>query len=144
MDHMPILGTLEPIPNEIRVGMPIFLKDNVVVGDLSRNVGGIYSVEGLDEAFGFYIYGEGRFLLSQLPMKGAVVAHVVQGRISFDEGGHAWELLSGVPVCLADHIWVLHQPGFEPKVIGPYDACCYNPKLVQTEPGLWEPQEKPN
>jgi hypothetical protein len=146
MDHMPMLGTLEPIPNEIRLGMPLFLKDNVVVGDLSRNIagGGIFSVDGLGLAFGFYISGEGRFLLSLLPMKGAVKASVVQGRISFEEGGHSWELLSGVPVCRADHIWVLHQPDFKSKAIGPYGACCSIPKLVQTEPGLWEPQEKPN
>jgi hypothetical protein len=144
MDHMPILGTLEPVPNEIRLGMPLFLKDNVVVGDLSWNIGGIYSVDELDLAFGFYISGQGRFLLSQLPMKGAVEAQVVQGRISFEEGGHSWELLSGVPVCRADHIWVLHQPDLKPKAVGPLGMCCTNLKLVQTEPGLWEPQEKPN
>jgi len=80
-----------------------------------------------------------------LPMKGAVEAHVLQGRISFEEGGHSWELLSGVPVCRADHIWVLHQPDFKPKAIVMNGAtCCSSPKLVQTEPGLWEPQEKPN
>jgi hypothetical protein len=145
MDHMPILGTLDPIPNEIRLGRPLLLKDNVVVGDLSSHIGGIYSADDLDSAFGFYISGQGRFLLSQLPMKGAVDAHVVQGRISFDEGGHSWELLSGVPVCRADHIWVLHQPDFKPEAIGSNDTtCCSNPKLVQTEPGLWVPQGWPN
>jgi hypothetical protein len=145
MDHMPILGTLAPIPNEIRLGRPLLLKDNVVVGDLSRNIGGIYGSDDPGSVFGFYISGEGRFLLSQLPMKGAVEAQVVQGRISFDEGGHSWKLLSGVPVCRADHIWVLHQPDFKPKAIGRNDTnCCYGAKLVQTEPGVWEPQEKPN
>ena len=144
MDHMPILGTLEPIPNEIRLGRPLLLKDNVVVGDLSRNIGGIYGADEVDRAFGFYISGQGRFLLSQLPMKGAVEADVVQGRISFDEGGHSWELLSGVPVCRADHIWVLHQAEFKPKTIGPNDiTCCYTARLVQKEPGVWVPQEMP-
>ena len=145
MDHIPILNTLDPIPNEIRLLMPLLLKDNVVVGDLSFYIGGIFSMDELDLAFGFYISGQGRFLLSQLPMKGAVEAQVVQGRISFEEGGHSWELLSGVPVCRADHIWVLHQPDYKPKDIVRNGAtCCYTPKLVQTEPGLWEPQEKPN
>jgi hypothetical protein len=145
MDHMPILGTLEPIPNEIRLGRPLLLKDNVAVGDLSRNIGGIFGWDDLDRAFGFYISGQGRFLLSQLPMKGSVEAQVVQGRVSFEEGGHSWELLSGVPVCRADHIWVLHQPDLKPKTSGlDGTTCCSNLKLVQTEPGLWEPQEKPN
>jgi hypothetical protein len=144
VDHMPILDTLDPIPNEIRLGMPLLLKDNVAVGDLSYFIGGVYGMEGLDGAFGFYISGQGRFLLSQVPMKGAVQATVVQGRISFEEGGHSWELLSGVPVCRADHIWVLHQPDFKKKAIGPNGTdCCDNLKLVQTQPGLWEPQEKP-
>jgi hypothetical protein len=144
MDHMPILGTLEPIPNEIRLGTPLLLKDNLVVGDLSSWINGILSLDLLDAAFGFEVSGQGRFLLSQVPMKGAVVAHVAQGRITFDEGGHSWELLSGVPVCRADHIWVLHQPDFKAKAIGPNGTtCCSNLKLVQTEPGLWEPQEKP-
>jgi hypothetical protein len=145
MDHIPILNTLNPIPNEIRLLMPLLLKDNVVVGDLSSWINGILSLDLLDEAFGFDVSGQGRFLLSQLPMKGAVEAHVAQGRITFEEGGHSWELLSGVPVCRADHIWVLHQPDFKPKTVGPNGTtCCSNLKLVQTEPGLWEPQEKPN
>jgi hypothetical protein len=144
MDHMPIWGALDPIPNELRLGRPLLLKDNVVVGDLSPFIGGIFSADFLDSAFGFYISGQGRFLLAQLPMKGAVEARVVQGRISFNEGGHSWELLSGVPVCRADHIWVLHQPDFKPKAIGPNGvSCCSNGKLMQTEPGLWEPQEMP-
>ncbi len=142
MDHMPILGTLEPIPNEIRLGRPLLLKDNVVVGDLSPFIGGTFSADDLDYAFGFYIAGQGRFLLSLLRMKGAVEARVVQGRISFDEGGYSWELLSGVPVCRAHHIWVLHQPDFKPKGWNPNaTSCCSNPKLVETEPGIWAPEE---
>jgi hypothetical protein len=145
MDHMPILGTLEPIPNEIRLGRPLLLKDNVVVGDLSRFFGGTFDADSLDSALGFYIPGQGRFLLSQLPMKGAVEAHVVQGRISFKDGGHSWELVSGVPVCRADHIWILHQPDFKPKGWNPNEpSCCSSPKLVQAGPGIWAPEETTN
>lgn len=144
LDHMPILGTLQPIPNEIRLGRPLLLKDNVVVGDLSSFIGGTYGMDELDSALGFYVPGQGRFLLSQLPMKGAVEARVVQGRISFKQGGHSWELLSGVPVCRADLIWVLHQPDFKPKGLNPNAvSCCSSSKLVQTEPGVWAPEKWP-
>jgi hypothetical protein len=142
MDHLPILGTLEPIPNEIRLGRPLLLKDDVVVGDLSHFIGGIFSADELDSAFGFYIPGEGQFLLSLLPMKGAAEAHVVQGRISFKQGGHSWELVSGVPVCRADHIWVLRQPGYKPKGWNPNrPSCCSSPKLLPAGPGVWVPEE---
>lgn len=144
MDHMPILGTLEPIPNEIRLGRPLLLKDNVVVGDLSHFIGGTFSMDELDSGFGFYIPGQGRFLLSQLPMKGAVEAQVMQGRISFKQGGHSWELLSGVPICRARHIWVLHQPGYKPEGRNPDTAgCCSTPRLVESEPGVWMPEKWP-
>ena len=92
----------------------------------------------------FIIPGEGRFLVSLLPMKGAVEAHVDLGRISFEEGGHSWELVNGVPVCRADHVWVLHQS--ELKAMGKKidHVGCGNVKLVQIEPGVWVPQEMPN
>lgn len=146
LDHMPILGTLDPAPNELRLGRPLLLKDNVVVGDLSSEIGGIYSQDSQDWAMAFYVPGEGRFLLAQLPMKGAVEAHVALGRISFEEGGHSWELVSSVPVCRADHVWVLQQPDFRTNTTGQNgDHIGFgNAKLVQTEAGVWVPQETAN
>ena len=141
MDHMPILGTLDPIPNEIRLGRPLLLKDKVVVGDLSGAIGGVYGQDDLDEAIAFYIPGEGRFLISQLRMKRAVEAQVVQGRISFKDDGHSWELVSGVPVCRADHLWVLHQPAFKMNNMSGDHIALGNTKLVQAGPGVWVPQE---
>jgi hypothetical protein len=146
LDHMPVMGTLDPGPNELRLGRPLLLKDKVVVGDLSGAIGGVYGSDNQDEAMAFYVPGEGRFLLSQLPMKGAIEAHVAQGRISFEEGGHSWELLSGVPVCRADHVWVLHKPNFWMKATGPYggDHIAFgNTLLVQAGPGVWVPKEWP-
>jgi hypothetical protein len=142
MDHVPILGKLDPAPNELRLGRPLLLKDNVVVGDLSSNIGGVYSQDKPDWAMVFYIQGEGRFVLSELPMKGAVEAHVALGRISFKAGGHSWELISGVPVCRADHVWVLYQPNFRMATMGRRVAFG-DTKLVQTGPGVWVPQKWP-
>ena len=144
MDHMPILTgsrgeDISPGPNELRFGSPLLLKDKVVVGDLAGVIGGIYSTDTLDRASAFYIPGQGRFLISLLPMKGAVEARVAFGRISFVDGGHSWELVNGIPVCRADHIWVLHQPDFKRNASGgDGDHVGFgNPKLVQTASGEW-------
>jgi len=144
LDHMPVMGTLDPAPNELRLGRPLLLKDKAVVGDLSSAIGGFYSQDHQDEAMAFYIPGEGRFLISQVPMKGAVEAQVALSRISFEEGGHSWELVSGVPVCRADHVWALHQPHFRLKAMAPFGGnhvTFGNTLLVQTEPGVWVPRE---
>ena len=143
LDHMPILGKLDPGPTELRFGRPLLLKDKRVVGDLSSVLGSTFSMDQQEFAMVFIIPGEGRFLVSLLPMKGAVEAHVDLGRISIEEGGHSWELVNGVPVCRADHVWVLHQPHW--KIGGgkiDHVGCDLVP-LVQTAPGTWEPQEKP-
>jgi len=141
LDHVPIGGLLDPGPSELRLGSPLLLKDKKVVGDLSSNIGGYYSQDTPDWAMAFYIPGEGRFYLAELPMKGAIEAHVAFSRISFEEGGHSWELVNGVPVCRADHVWILHQPDFKMKTDG--HVAFGNTKLVQTEPGVWTPQEWP-
>jgi len=80
-------------------------------------------------------------LISQLPLKGGVEAKVAMGRVSFEDGGHSWEFLSGVPICSADHIWVLRQPDFKLKTAGETgDHVAFgNPKLVQTAQGEWVP-----
>jgi hypothetical protein len=146
MDHMPMfLGShgedISPGPNELRFGRPLLLKDKVVVGDLASVIGGIYSTDTPDRASAFYVPEQGRFLISLLPMKGAVEAHVELGRISFEEGGHSWELVNGIPVCRADRLWVLHQLNFKRSAVGwNGDHVSFgNPKLVQTAPGIWEP-----
>lgn len=145
-DHMPIMGFLDPGPTELRLGSPLLLKDKRVVGDLSSNIGGYYSQDTPDWAMAFYIPGEGRFYLAELPMKGSVEAHVAFSRITFEEGGHSWELVNGVPVCRADHVWILHQPDFKMKAAGPVGGehiAFGNTKLVQTGPGEWVPEEWP-
>jgi hypothetical protein len=140
LDHLPLLGTLDPGPNELRLGRPLLLKDNVAVGDLSSEIGGYYSQDDPDLAMVFYVQGQGRFVLSELPMKGAVEAQVAMNSISFKAAGHSWQLISGVPVCRSNHLWVLYQPHFRMKIGGKHVAFG-NAKLVQSEPGVWVPQE---
>ncbi len=138
MDHKPILisprGTdLSPGPGEIRIVSALLLKDKTVAGDLAGLSGAINPTDDPNQALGIYMPGQGRFLLSQLPMNGAVEAYVELGRVSFEEGGHAWEFVAGAPISRADRIWVLHQPDFKMAS----QATFKNAKLVQTTPGKW-------
>lgn len=140
MDHMPItIGSqgqdLSAGPGEIRIVSALMLKDRTVAGDLAGLSGSINPADDPDQALGIYMPGQGRFLLSQLPMKGAVEAYVDLGRVSFEEGGHSWEFVASAPVSRANKIWVLQQPDFKMNS----QATFRNAKLVQTAPGVWEP-----
>lgn len=143
MDHMPILISprgpdLSPGPGEIRIVSALLLKDKTVAGDLAGLSGAINPTDDPDQALGIYMPGEGRFLLSQLPMSGAIEAYVDLGRVSFVEGGHAWELVAGAPISRANRIWVLHQPDFKMAS----QATFKNSKLIQTASGQWVPNDR--
>lgn len=142
LDHVPILGALDPAPNELRLGRPLLLKDNVVFGDLSSSIGSYYSQDDPDLAIVIYVQGQGRFVLSELPMKGAVEAQVAFNRISFETAGHSWQLVSGVPVCRSGHLWVLYQPHYQLHFRMTEHIGVGNTKLVQVEPGEWAPEEQ--
>jgi hypothetical protein len=89
-----------------------------------------------------YVPGQGSFLVSLLPMKGAVSADVFLSRISFQEGGHSWEFVTGAPVSRTNRIWVLHQPDFKPPTRSGQTidtVFISTQKLAQTQPGVWEP-----
>ena len=145
LDHMPLLvgkekQDLSPAAGEVRFASPLLLKDQKIVGDLAGAIGGIFSTDSQDWASAIYLPGEGRFLIAQVPMKGAVEAHVANSRVTFEDGGHAWEIANGVPITRGDHLWVLHQPGFKPAgEPQPEGATFGNQKLARTESGLWEP-----
>ncbi len=150
LDHMPLFAMmkkmdhLEPGPNEVRFASPLLLKDKRVVGDFVGAVGGVFSSDDRDLAEAIYLPGEGRFLIAQVRMKGAVEAHVALSRLSFEEGGHSWEIVNGVPISRADHLWVLHQSEFKWTAAGQDAATFGNQKLVQTAPDVWEPKTMGN
>lgn len=72
-------------------------------------------------------------------MKDAVQARVMFSRISFQEGGHSWQFVTGAPVSRSEEIWVLHQADF--KMPGIHFPSVGNMKLVQTQTGVWVPQD---
>lgn len=146
LDHMPVLGLhkedLSPGPNEVRFASPLLLRDGSMVGDLQGAIGGLFATDDRDFAIQTYFPGEGRFLISQLPMKDAVEARVMFSRISFEEGGHSWQFVTGAPVSRAKKIWVLHQPDFKmPGINYPFVG---NMKLVQMQTGVWVPHDRSN
>jgi hypothetical protein len=148
MDHMPILMNLHgqdmsPGPGELRFASPLFLKDKSVVGDLAGTLSGIFSTDDPNMAVWMYIPGQGSFLVSLLPMKDAVAANVFLSRISFQEGGHSWEFVTGAPVSRSNRVWVLHQPGF--KLTAPNSDVIFvsTRRLVQTASGEWVPNDRP-
>jgi hypothetical protein len=104
-------------------------------------VSGVFSMDNQDRAMWIYVPGQGSFLLSLSPMKGAVEAHVTFSRISFEEGGHSWEFVTGAPVCRGDYIWVLHQPDFKVNAMGHNgdEPFVKTQLLVQTASGEWVP-----
>jgi hypothetical protein len=120
------------------------LKDKKLAGDLVGSIGGVFSTDDLNlNAVVIYIPVQGRFLISQLPMKGAVKARVALSRLSFEEGGHSWELANGVPITRGDHLWVLHQPDFKMNFANNEgDTIAFgNMKLEQSAPGEWVPSD---
>ena len=147
MDHMPILMNLHgqdmsPGAGELRFASPLLLKDKKVAGDLAGALSGIFSTDDPNMAVWMYVPGQGSFLVSLLPMKNAVAADVFLSRISFQEGGHSWEFVTGAPVSRANRIWVLHQPGFKPSASSGQSldtVFISTQQLVQTAPGEWEP-----
>ena len=147
MDHMPILMNLHgqdmsPGPGELRFASPLLLKDKSVVGDLAGAFTGIFSTDDPNAAAWMYIPGQGSFLVSLLPMKNAVAANVFLSRISFQEGGHSWEFVTGAPVSRANRVWVLHQPDF--KLTAPNSDVVFvsSRRLVQTASGEWVPRDR--
>jgi hypothetical protein len=148
MDHIPILMNLHgpdmsPGAGELRFASPLLLKDKSVVGDLAGAFAGIFSTDDPNAAAWMYIPGQGSFLVSLLPMKDAVAADVFLSRISFQEGGHSWEFVTGAPVSRANRVWVLHQPDF--KLTAPNSDVIFvsTRRLVQTASGEWVPNDRP-
>jgi len=151
MDHVPFnMGTpsrdFSADAGEIRMIDVLLLKDKVLAGDMAGLSDSINSADNPNEAMGIYVPGEGRFLLYQLPMKGAVEAYVNLGRITFEEGGHSWEFVAGAPIAREHRVWVLHQPDFKLVIFGRVSGTTQfaNVKLVQSSPGVWEPKKMTN
>ncbi len=115
-DHVPVTPggnqLLDPGPNEIRFTSPLLLKNNVVAGDMMN--GSAHAEQPGDGVF-LFIPGEGRFLLSSMPVAGAVTAQVELNRVSFESNGQAYVIVTGMPVSRKEKLWVLHDVAYKPS-----------------------------
>ena len=127
IDHMPTLlsriehDRLDPKADELRIYAPLLLRDNRTVFDFKRLP--LIADHGC-KAVQVYEPGLGRYIYSLVPLRGAVQAKVEESRISYELDGDKYQLVTGAPVALADHVWVLHQPQYKPSQdsAGPDDA----------------------
>lgn len=96
---------------EFRIVSPVLIRGNeVVFNDAGASTTG-------DASTGVSIYwpGEGRFLISTKPFKGAVEGSVFESQIKFNADGQEYVLLTAVPVTRAAHLWITHEPGYKPS-----------------------------
>jgi hypothetical protein len=146
LDHMPSLmgmHTIDPGPEELRIISPLLLQGKNVIGDME---GGAVTEDKLDSAVWIYIPKQGSYFISLAQLKGGIQADVRLNRITFEDNGHPYVLLTGTPITRAQHVWVLHQANFDPRKMGQtgdYGFISSRP-LVETEPGVWAPRDLPN
>lgn len=117
LDHIPPLfyrpqETLDPNPKEFRIVAPVLVRDNRVI---SNSDGSSIGTGPSDPTLMLYIPGEGRYLISVVPFEGAVEGGVHLGRITFSLEGHDYLLLTSMPITVAEHVWVKHEPDFKPS-----------------------------
>lgn len=117
LDHLPALvyrpqEKLDPTPNEFRVVDPVFVRDDRVIAKVD---GSSLDDGSSDATLMLYVPGEGRYLLSITPFEGAVVGEVHLGQIRFSLDGHAYLLLTSMPITRSPQLWVKHEPDFKPS-----------------------------
>lgn len=138
MDHVPsFIGAsdMDPSADEIRIVSPLLLRNKEVVGDLD---GGAATETTPDSAVWLYFPKQGGFVIANSQIQGAMEAHVNLNRISFEEDGQKYVLLTGTPITRARHVWVLHRPNFNPGAFGDH-AFISGEALRETSPGIWTP-----
>ena len=139
MDHVPSftgVNEMDPGLDELRIISPLVLRDKEVIGDLQ---GGSSTQTKSNEAVIFYFPKQGSFLISNSRIQGGIEAEAYQNRISFEENGQQYVVLTAAPVTRAPHVWVLHDANFNPSPSGS-NGFIGGMTLRETEPGIWVPK----
>jgi hypothetical protein len=110
VDHNPSL--FDPKANEFRIVSPLLIRGKKVIFKQL----GVSGSTG-DAVKGLWIYspGEGRFLFSPAPFKGAIQGSVFDSRIEFSLDRQEYLFFTAVPVTRATHVWVKHDPRYKPS-----------------------------
>lgn len=117
LDHIPPLvyrpeETLDPNPKEFRIVAPVLVRDNQVI---EQNDGSSIDTGSPDATLMLYVPGEGRYLMSLTPFEGAVQGNVHLGQIRFSLQGHAYLLLTSMPITVSERVWVKQENDFKPS-----------------------------
>lgn len=115
LDHMPALRSgpdeaLDPRPREFRIVSPVLVRGKQVL----CNFAGSSSIDSGDQDAALMIYypGEGRYLISTVPVKGGVVGNVGLGQIRFKLDDDEYLLFTAVPATRQEYVWVKHEPEY--------------------------------
>ena len=111
---------IDPQENEFRIVSPVLIRGNQLV----FNFAGASSSSGEDDdptegGVSIYWPGEGRFLISPQPFKGAAQGNVSESQATFKVDGVEYLLLTAVPVTRAEHLWFKHEPSYRPSEVQP-------------------------
>ena len=122
LERMPIfpyrpLDALEPQEDEFRIVSPVLIRDKQVVFNM-RGSTAIASGNSKPSVM-LYSPGVGRLVLSGGSFAGAIEAKVKINQIEFNDNGHTYLLVNGMPVTRSEHVWILHEPNFRPSISMP-------------------------
>lgn len=115
IDHIPAMigegENYDPKLNEVRILSPLLLRDKQVAGDME---GGSAISDQLGQYVAFYVPGDGRYEFSLSPLPDGVQAKVNSNRISFEQGGDSYVLVTGAPITRAKQIWARRDTAYKP------------------------------
>jgi len=92
---------------------PVLLRDNEVI--VNGGIGSSIDTGDPDATLMLYRPGEGRYLVSLVPFEGAIEGDVHLGQITFSLEPHDYLLLTSMPITVAEHVWIKHEPDFKPS-----------------------------
>jgi hypothetical protein len=118
LDHKPpfpftLEDPIDPKVSEFRMTGPVLIRGKEVVLNMAGASSGFEDKPGRGDAI--YWPGEGRFLFSLRPFKGAVQGDVFGNQTEFHLEGQTYLLLTGVPPTGAEHVWMKHEPNYKPS-----------------------------
>jgi hypothetical protein len=118
VDHKPPFpfspdDTIDVEPNIFRMTGPVLLRGSEVVFNFGGASGQFDDEPGNGDAV--YWPGEGRFLFSLRPFRGAVEGKVFGSQVEFQMEGQTYTLLTGVPPTSAEHVWIKHEADYRPS-----------------------------
>jgi predicted anti-sigma-YlaC factor YlaD len=117
LDHKPPWfftpeDTVDPQAQEFRIVSPVLIRDKEVVFNFA---GASSTGVGPEANVVIYWPGEGRYLISSAPFKGAVQGTVDVSQVLFTLEGQAYTLLTGVPITRSEHVWIKREPEYRPS-----------------------------